>query len=188
MLRIKIRQFKPMTTFEKEWTSKCISIEDPFELSHNLGSGISRKMAVYIIKIFLRSRNLFGTFNTDKWCRVCGKIGHFVKDCPSSRKNMKKLARDPDHINLMNSAKCFVCQEPGHFAKNCPEKFNRKKNDKFEKNSNPRDEKDNGKPLVMMQDNRKRYQNRKEKSERNRKKTENGDVGEISWSNRHRVT
>ena len=135
-------------------------------------------MAVYIIKIFLRSRNLFGTFNTDKWCRVCGKIGHFVKDCPSSRKNMKKLARDPDHINLMNSAKCFVCQEPGHFAKNCPEKFNRKKNDKFEKNSNPRDEKDNGKPLVMMQDNRKRYQNRKEKSERNRKKTENGDVGE----------
>ena len=45
-------------------------------------------------------------------------------------------------------------------------------------NSNPRDEKDNEKPLVMMQDNRKRYQNRKEKSERNRKKTENGDVGE----------
>lgn len=67
MLRIKIRQFKPMTTFEKEWTSKCISIEDPFELSHNLGSGISRKMAVYIIKIFLRSRNLFGTFNTEMW-------------------------------------------------------------------------------------------------------------------------
>ena len=64
---IKIRQFKPMTTFEKEWTSKCISIEDPFELSHNLGSGISRKMAVYIIKIFLRSRNLFGTFNTEMW-------------------------------------------------------------------------------------------------------------------------
>merc|ERR1712131_52315 len=208
---IQIRQFKPMTTFEKEWTSKCISIEDPFELSHNLGSGISRKMAVFIIKIFLRGRNLFGTFNTEMWsekgwefnnqnlskayfsaslltdgeevpndrcCRVCGKIGHFVKDCPSSRKNLKKLARDPDHINQMNSAKCFVCQEPGHFAKNCPEKFNRKsKNEKNEKNSNPpRDEKNYEKPLLVVQDGRKRYQNRK--AERNRKKVENGDIGE----------
>ena len=102
--------------------------------------------------------------NDFRCCRVCGKIGHFVKDCPSSRKNLKKLARDPDHINQMNSAKCFVCQEPGHFAKNCPEKFNRKsKNEKNERNSNPpREEKDNGK--TMLQDGRKRYQNRKEKA------------------------
>ena len=52
-----------MTTFEKEWTSKCISIEDPFELSHNLGSGISRKMANFIVKVLQRARTLFGTFN-----------------------------------------------------------------------------------------------------------------------------
>ena len=52
-----------MTTFEKEWTSKCISIEDPFELSHNLGSGISRKMANFIVKMLQRARSFFGTFN-----------------------------------------------------------------------------------------------------------------------------
>ena len=52
-----------MTTFEKEWTSKCISIEDPFELTHNLGSGISRKMANFIVKMIQRARNFFGTFN-----------------------------------------------------------------------------------------------------------------------------
>jgi hypothetical protein len=29
--------------FEKMWNSPCIAIEDPFELNHNLGAGISRK-------------------------------------------------------------------------------------------------------------------------------------------------
>ena len=37
------RQRKPLTKFEKMWNSPCIAIEDPFELSHNLGAGISRK-------------------------------------------------------------------------------------------------------------------------------------------------
>ena len=50
-MTIQIRQKAQMTTFEKEWTSKCISIEDPFELTHNLGSGVSRKMANYIVKV-----------------------------------------------------------------------------------------------------------------------------------------
>ncbi|KFP32248.1 Terminal uridylyltransferase 4, partial [Colius striatus] len=40
---ISIRQKKLLTTFEKQWTSKCIAIEDPFDLNHNLGAGVSRK-------------------------------------------------------------------------------------------------------------------------------------------------
>ena len=40
---VSIRQSKLLTKFEKMWTSPCIAIEDPFELSHNLGAGISRK-------------------------------------------------------------------------------------------------------------------------------------------------
>ena len=38
-----IRQRAPLTKFEKMWNSPCIAIEDPFDLSHNLGAGISRK-------------------------------------------------------------------------------------------------------------------------------------------------
>ena len=30
--------------------------------------------------------------------RLHGKIGHFSKDCPRSRKNMKKLMKDPNYI------------------------------------------------------------------------------------------
>ena len=40
-----IRQRAPLTKFEKMWNSPCIAIEDPFDLSHNLGAGISRKSA-----------------------------------------------------------------------------------------------------------------------------------------------
>lgn len=71
---ISIRQRKRLTTFEKQWTSKCIAIEgadtcvlvdfaqlllpdatfftpiffpDPFDLNHNLGAGVSRKSKNY---------------------------------------------------------------------------------------------------------------------------------------------
>ena len=42
-LVVSIRQARHLTKFEKMWISPCIAIEDPFELSHNLGAGISRK-------------------------------------------------------------------------------------------------------------------------------------------------
>ena len=42
-LVVSIKQRAPLTKFEKMWNSPCIAIEDPFELSHKLGAGISRK-------------------------------------------------------------------------------------------------------------------------------------------------
>ena len=81
-LVVSIRQSRPLTKFEKMWISPCIAIEDPFELSHNLGAGISRKsnkqiglclvviqnqnipnfsVNLYIKKAFINARNLFGT-------------------------------------------------------------------------------------------------------------------------------
>ncbi|NXH90350.1 TUT7 uridylyltransferase, partial [Edolisoma coerulescens] len=112
-----IRRKSLLTTFKKQWTSKYIVIEDPFDLNHNLGAGLSRKMTNFIMKAFINGRRVFGTpvkifpkeypskmeyfFDpevltegelapNDRCCRTCGKIGHFMKDCPMRRKAAKR--------------------------------------------------------------------------------------------------
>ncbi|XP_078187917.1 terminal uridylyltransferase 4 isoform X15 [Callithrix jacchus] len=163
---ISIRQKKLLTTFEKQWTSKCIAIEDPFDLNHNLGAGVSRKMTNFIMKAFINGRKLFGTpfypligreaeyfFDSrvltdgelapnDRCCRVCGKIGHYMKDCPK-RKRLKKKdseeekegneeekdSRDTDSRDLHDTRdfrdprdlRCFICGDAGHVRRECPE-------------------------------------------------------------------
>ncbi|XP_070760617.1 terminal uridylyltransferase 7 [Enoplosus armatus] len=116
-----IRQHGHLTTFNKQWTSKYIVIEDPFDLNHNLGAGLSRKMTKFIMKAFINGRTVFGTpvkafppvypsqmeyfFDpevltegevapNDRCCRICGKIGHFMKDCPLRKKS--KHRRDSE--------------------------------------------------------------------------------------------
>ncbi|KAB1269303.1 Terminal uridylyltransferase 4 [Camelus dromedarius] len=163
---ISIRQKKLLTTFEKQWTSKCIAIEDPFDLNHNLGAGVSRKMTNFIMKAFINGRKLFGTpfypligreaeyfFDSrvltdgelapnDRCCRVCGKIGHYMKDCPKRRRLKKKDSeeekegneeekdsRDLDTRDLHDTRdfrdprdlRCFICGDAGHVRRECPE-------------------------------------------------------------------
>ncbi|XP_024134004.1 terminal uridylyltransferase 4 isoform X2 [Oryzias melastigma] len=146
---ISIRQRKRLTTFEKQWTSKCIAIEDPFDLNHNLGAGVSRKMTNFIMKAFINGRKLFGTpfyplpgtevdyfFDSkvltdgelapnDRCCRICGKIGHYMKDCPK-RRRMKKKENDKDEDvkeeeREPKDRRCFQCGDPGHVRRDCPE-------------------------------------------------------------------
>ncbi|NXU51729.1 TUT7 uridylyltransferase, partial [Turnix velox] len=120
-----IRRKSLLTTFKKQWTSKYIVIEDPFDLNHNLGAGLSRKMTNFIMKAFINGRRVFGTpvkvlpkeypsvmeyfFDpevltegelapNDRCCRICGKIGHFMKDCPMRR----KLRRRRDYEDSKN--------------------------------------------------------------------------------------
>ncbi|XP_012494798.1 PREDICTED: terminal uridylyltransferase 4 [Propithecus coquereli] len=168
---ISIRQKKLLTTFEKQWTSKCIAIEDPFDLNHNLGAGVSRKMTNFIMKAFINGRKLFGTpfypligreaeyfFDSrvltdgelapnDRCCRVCGKIGHYMKDCPKRKSSLlfrlkkkdseeekegneeEKDSRDLDPRDLHDTRdfrdprdlRCFICGDAGHVRRECPE-------------------------------------------------------------------
>lgn len=146
---ISIRQKKRLTTFEKQWTSKCIAIEDPFDLNHNLGAGVSRKMTNFIMKAFINGRKLFGTpfypvpgtevdyfFDSkvltdgelapnDRCCRICGKIGHYMKDCPK-RRRIKKKENDKDEDikeeeREPKDRRCFQCGDMGHVRRDCPE-------------------------------------------------------------------
>ena len=55
-----IRQSRTLTKFEKMWNSPCIAIEDPFDLSHNLGAGISRKSKC-LLGICCFERHYFNT-------------------------------------------------------------------------------------------------------------------------------
>ncbi|KAM4745927.1 terminal uridylyltransferase 7 [Anableps anableps] len=164
-----IRQHARLTTFNKQWTSKYIVIEDPFDLNHNLGAGLSRRMTNFIMKAFINGRRVFGTpvrslppvypsemeyfFDpevltegevapNDRCCRVCGKIGHFLKDCPM--RNKPKHRRDSEnraeHFHdsteeFMDPVRyrnehwkkrdaleircCFLCGSSAHIKKDC---------------------------------------------------------------------
>lgn len=144
---ISIRQKKRLTTFEKQWTSKCIAIEDPFDLNHNLGAGVSRKMTNFIMKAFINGRKLFGTpfypspgtevdyfFDSkvltdgelapnDRCCRICGKIGHYMKDCPKRRRIKKKDSEKEEELKEeeQKERRCFQCGDMGHVRRDCPE-------------------------------------------------------------------
>uniref|UniRef100_A0A8C4WWK0 Terminal uridylyl transferase 4 n=1 Tax=Eptatretus burgeri TaxID=7764 RepID=A0A8C4WWK0_EPTBU len=148
-----VRRHAPLSTFEKEWTASHMAIEDPFDLSHNLGAGVSRKMTNFIRKAFVNGRSLFGSpmtgliphqtpfqyfFNpetltggegapNDRCCRLCGKIGHFVKNCPRRRRPRRREDRDGvggegqggEIPGSGRERRCYQCGELGHVRREC---------------------------------------------------------------------
>lgn len=107
------------------------------------------------MKAFINGRKLFGTpfypligreaeyfFDSrvltdgelapnDRCCRVCGKIGHYMKDCPKRKRLKKKDSEEEkegneeekDSRDLIDSRdlRCFICGDAGHVRRECPE-------------------------------------------------------------------
>ncbi|KAK4026185.1 hypothetical protein OUZ56_015202 [Daphnia magna] len=119
---VSIRQLKPLFRLEKMWTDRPIAIEDPFDLSHNLGSGVSLRMGAYIRRVFVTARRFFQTpvralpphfssleeylFNpkvliatgpppNDRGCLICGKVGHKAKECDNRGKRNRGQDQNP---------------------------------------------------------------------------------------------
>jgi len=114
------------------------SIEDPFELKHDLGSKISgkesmrhimmelRRAATIIqagegVKVPLEESELLKESNVNvevfsRRCFICGGIGHRSSNCPI------------DHIRAGDVKFCHICGEKGHIARQCPSKRNNSRN------------------------------------------------------------
>ena len=110
---VSINRLDTLTAYEKKWTSKTLKIEDPFDLGHNLGTGPSKQMGLYIVKCFSNGyehfsrlkgayQDVVGTFldrgqiqrgqapPQDRNCRHCGIVGHFKDQCPKLNRNLRK--------------------------------------------------------------------------------------------------
>ena len=116
-----------LTCFNKRWTSKTLVIEDPFDLNHNLGTGVSKQMGLYIIKILMNALEQFikpspaqigydlkhHYFNKnaltkgkkppqDRLCRYCLHIGHFQKECPKFLQMEKEKEENRERKKIEN--------------------------------------------------------------------------------------
>uniref|UniRef100_A0A6A7FM67 Terminal uridylyltransferase 4-like isoform X1 n=1 Tax=Hirondellea gigas TaxID=1518452 RepID=A0A6A7FM67_9CRUS len=125
---VTIRQEEPLLRLEKLWNNRSIAIEDPFDLNHNLGGALSRKMNTFIMKAFINGRHMYGGLNklpieldkaveflfdpkqltagappNDRGCRRCRRIGHMVKDCPQ-RKDPNETPKNKKKEQQSNQA------------------------------------------------------------------------------------
>uniref|UniRef100_A0AAF5PP50 RNA uridylyltransferase n=1 Tax=Wuchereria bancrofti TaxID=6293 RepID=A0AAF5PP50_WUCBA len=120
---VQIRQTPPLMKLDKGWQSRPIAIEDPFDLSHNLSSGVHSKTMAYIQKSFIQSREKFSTLSV----------------VPNSKLNHNSLVLYASL--LLSSCRvgsgppldrncCHRCRQVGHFVMDCPLGMRNKKRNK----------------------------------------------------------
>ncbi|KAH3697170.1 hypothetical protein DPMN_084659, partial [Dreissena polymorpha] len=123
---VTIRQFERLTKFEKLWNGKCLAIEDPFDLNHNLGGGLSRKMNHYIMSTLVRARELYCISVIDDSEPVLKSDMMYYQDYFFDKQ--KLVTGDPPSDRL-----CRVCSKIGHIAKECPRIIARKEREAYER-------------------------------------------------------
>jgi len=143
-----IRQKQLLTRFEKLWNGKCIAIEDPFDLAHNLGSGLNRKMNNFIFKTFINGRMLYGSpidDNLDMYHKY---------NCPSDYFFDTELLAENRPLNARG---CRKCGKIGHLQRHCPVQLRENKEEKTQRQAR--------KDLTQHQQNRQRYNQRQQQQQ-----------------------
>uniref|UniRef100_A0A1I7XBF2 CCHC-type domain-containing protein n=1 Tax=Heterorhabditis bacteriophora TaxID=37862 RepID=A0A1I7XBF2_HETBA len=119
---VQIRRRKPLTKTEKSW-KKPICIEDPFDRNHNLGAGVTKKMYVYIVKNFIKSRKVFMLPDVRK--RYLSTIDA-NDSCSIPENSLSNYADELLKACSIGSPpldrQCRICGKIGHFAESCPMK------------------------------------------------------------------
>ncbi|KAF8359241.1 cid-1 [Pristionchus pacificus] len=124
---VQIRQTNKLTKIEKGW-KKLMCIEDPFDLDHNLGSGISPRMFAFIMKSFVTSREVFFTLKEREGfvrsnMAAPEKALHdiVIADSHIARYGHSLFARCRASIGgAPRDRQCFKCGRIGHFSDACP--------------------------------------------------------------------
>ncbi|XP_047146010.1 terminal uridylyltransferase 4 isoform X1 [Hydra vulgaris] len=169
---IAIRQKNSISKFQKSWLRYSVAIEDPFDLDHNLGAGITDNMYKYIISCFKKARLHFGSplsnstklsmkeyyfdrscftddiVPNDRCCRICGKIGHVATNCrevSDSDENGEQKSPTKDM-----GLRCHKCNQRGHRKQDCTFQDRRQRQDSDSRNQKWRDHQTNGqeKPIA----------------------------------------
>ncbi|CAI5443959.1 unnamed protein product [Caenorhabditis angaria] len=110
---IQCRREENLSKLEKQWT-KPLSIEDPFDLHHNLGSGVTRKMFAFIHRTFICSRKVF----------MSAKIRDTIpRDDQFIDNYRRELLRSCSQGHAPSDRQCHICAKIGHFAESCPKRI-----------------------------------------------------------------
>uniref|UniRef100_A0A0M3IS98 CCHC-type domain-containing protein n=1 Tax=Ascaris lumbricoides TaxID=6252 RepID=A0A0M3IS98_ASCLU len=118
---VQIRRSERLSKLDKGWQGRPIAIEDPFDLKHNLSSGVHMRSMVhffflsamaYIQRSFIRSRERFARIR-----------------CPTKQLNNNSF--EALIMDLFGGCRvgagpplarncCYRCRQIGHFVENCP--------------------------------------------------------------------
>ncbi|CAD5220395.1 unnamed protein product [Bursaphelenchus xylophilus] len=109
---VQIRTGRTLTKIEKEWTKCLWAVEDPFDLNHNLTSGVKRVTGLYVVQAMNIMQHILRT----QEAKICSpdftlsKLEEFV----------------PNPMGAVGKV-CFNCREKGHTVQKCPKLAEQKK-------------------------------------------------------------
>lgn len=137
---VSIRTGAPLSKATK-WSHSVpwrLSIEDPFELNHDVGRVIFHKRGQHILQFeFQRAYEMVladyrldqicerdqSSWNMSATCHLCSGDEHTARDCylMAHRMDSQKLTESTMTLNTVTAlADCWYCGDVGHFKAACP--------------------------------------------------------------------